>query len=200
MQTYPGKAALIAEIELHAKRFCDEFQTVAEADKDLLLESVERTPAQMLAYQIGWMQLIQQWEAANWQGVDVATPHPDYRWNQLGALYQYFYERYAQQSLAALRQQFAENVAAIIALIESLDEDALFTPGNGNGHRPHPRIGRYGNGCISIPSHHAKPFAVKSVNGRKSDKEYHHEQFAISRWLRNCLYCPHASRGNMQPA
>ena len=104
MQTYPGKAALIAEIELHAKRFCDEFQTVAEADKDLLLESVERTPAQML-------------------------PHPDYRWNQLGALYQYFYERYAQQSLAALRQQFAENVAAIIALIESLDEDALFTPG-----------------------------------------------------------------------
>lgn len=129
MQTYPGKAALIAEIELHAKHFCDEFQTVAEADKDLLLESVERTPAQMPAYQIGWMQLIQQWEAANRQGVDVATPHPDYRWNQLGALYQYFYERYAQQSLAALRQQFAENVAAIIALIESLDEDALFTPG-----------------------------------------------------------------------
>ena len=79
MQTYPGKAALIAEIELHAKRFCDEFQTVAEADKDLLLESVERTPAQMLAYQIGWMQLIQQWEAANRQGVDVSTPHPDYR-------------------------------------------------------------------------------------------------------------------------
>ena len=67
MQTYVHKAALITEIELQAKRFCDEFQTIAEADKDLLLESVERTPAQMLAYQIGWMQLIWQWEAANRQ-------------------------------------------------------------------------------------------------------------------------------------
>lgn len=40
MQTYVNKAALAAEIELQAKRFCDEFQTVAEADKDLLLECV----------------------------------------------------------------------------------------------------------------------------------------------------------------
>ena len=37
MQTYVHKAALITEIELQAKRSCDEFQTVAEADKDLLL-------------------------------------------------------------------------------------------------------------------------------------------------------------------
>jgi len=129
MQTYANKAALIAEIELHAKRFCDEFQTVAEADKDLLLEGVERTPAQMLAYQIGWMQLIQQWEAANRQGKSVITPHPDCKWNQLGGLYQYFYRTYAQQSLSALQKQFTENVTAIVALIDALDEETLFTPG-----------------------------------------------------------------------
>ena len=129
MQTYANKAALIAEIELHAKRFCDEFQTVAEADKDLLLEGVERTPAQMLAYQIGWMQLIWQWEAANRQGKSVITPHPDYKWNQLGGLYQYFYRTYAQQSLSALQKQFTENVTAIVALIDALDEETLFTPG-----------------------------------------------------------------------
>ena len=119
MQTYVHKAALITEIELQAKRFCDEFQTIAEADKDLLLESVERTPAQMLAYQIGWMQLIWQWEAANRQGKSVITPHPDYKWNQLGGLYQYFYRTYAQQSLSALQKQFTENVTAIVALIDA---------------------------------------------------------------------------------
>jgi len=129
MQTYVHKAALITEIELQAKRFCDEFQTVAEADKDLLLEGVERTPAQMLVYQIGWMQLIQQWEAANRQGKSVITPHPDYKWNQLGGLYQYFYRTYAQQSLSALQKQFTENVTAIVALIDALDEETLFTPG-----------------------------------------------------------------------
>ncbi len=123
MQTYVHKAALITEIELQAKRFCDEFQTVAEADKDLLLEGVERTPAQMLAYQIGWMQLIWQWEAANRQGKSVITPHPDYKWNQLGGLYQYFYRTYAQQSLSALQKQFTENVTAIVALIDALDEE-----------------------------------------------------------------------------
>ena len=120
MQTYVNKAALAAEIELHAKRFCDEFQTIAEADKDLLLEGVERTPAQMLAYQR---------EAANRQGKSVITPHPDYKWNQLGGLYQYFYRTYAQQSLSALQKQFTENVTAIVALIDALDEETLFTPG-----------------------------------------------------------------------
>ena len=129
MQTYPGKAALIAEIELQAKRFIEEFQAIAENDKNSLFEGVERTPAQMLAYQIGWMQLVQQWEAANRQGKSVITPHPDYKWNQLGRLYQHFYQNYAQQSLAVLQKQFAENVAAIIALIDALDEETLFTPG-----------------------------------------------------------------------
>lgn len=166
MQTYVHKAALTTEIELHAKRFCDEFQTIAEADKDLLLESVERTPAQMLAYQIGWMQLIWQWEAANRQGKSVITPHPDYKWNQLGGLYQYFYRTYAQQSLSALQKQFTENVTAIVALIDALDEETCLHRANGNGHLLHPRIGQYGNGCISIPPRHLKPSAVKSVNGK----------------------------------
>ena len=129
MQTYANKAALIAEIELQAKRFIEEFQAIAENDKNSLFKGVERTPAQMLAYQIGWMQLVQQWEAANRQGKSVITPHPDYKWNQLGGLYQHFYQNYAQQSLAVLQTQFAESVAAIIALIDALDEETLFTPG-----------------------------------------------------------------------
>ena len=173
MQTYAHKAALITEIELHAKRFCDEFQTVAEADKDLLLEGVERTPAQMLTYQIGWMQLVQQWETANRQGKSVITPHPDYQWNQLGGLYQYFYRTYARQSLSALQKQFTENVTAIVALIDALDEETLFTPGKRQWASSRLRIGRYGNGCISIPSHRSKRSAAKFVNGRKSDRFLH---------------------------
>ncbi|KXU15449.1 hypothetical protein SORDD17_01083 [Streptococcus oralis] len=66
-----------------ARLFIGEFGEVVELDKDTLLAVVDRSPAQMIAYQLGWMSLIQQWEQEE-------RPHPDYTCNQLGALYQAF--------------------------------------------------------------------------------------------------------------
>ena len=53
MQEYETKRALIAEIEKTADLFIKEFTDVEEGDKDKLIDGVDRTPAQMIAYQLG---------------------------------------------------------------------------------------------------------------------------------------------------
>ena len=62
MQSYENKKALIAKIEKTAALFINEFSDVKEDDKDKLIEGVDRTPAQMIAYQLGWLDLIMGWD------------------------------------------------------------------------------------------------------------------------------------------
>ena len=95
MQTYSNKDDLIFEISKRAELFINEFSDVSESDKDVYKIGVNRTPAQMIAYQLGWLNLIQSWENDNKNNIPVVTPSPDYKWNNLGGLYQEFYKTYS---------------------------------------------------------------------------------------------------------
>lgn len=90
MQAYADKYALISEISKTAGLFIKEFNEISEADKDLRLESVDRTPGEILSYQLGWMDLIRSWDHDELEGKKVIMPAPGYKWNQLGGLYQSF--------------------------------------------------------------------------------------------------------------
>ena len=91
MQGYETKDELIKQIVKMAKLFIDEFDTVSEADKNRLIEGVDRTPFQMLAYQLGWMNLVMNWDKNELEGYEVLTPAPEYKWNKLGDLYENIY-------------------------------------------------------------------------------------------------------------
>lgn len=83
MQEYTSKEALIEEIQKTAAQFIGEFDHVADEDSDLRLEGVDRTPREMIAYQLGWMSLIRGWDSAELAGKEVITPAPGYnliRW------------------------------------------------------------------------------------------------------------------------
>ncbi|MER0123581.1 ClbS/DfsB family four-helix bundle protein [Streptococcus sp. ZJ93] len=128
MKEYESKAALLAEIEKKADLFIREFSVISEQDKDLLLDGVDRSPAQMLAYQLGWLKLLQGWEKDEQAGLSVVTPHPDFKWNQLGGLYQTFYEEVAGLSLHELIGQFQEQVGATLQQVNSYTDEELFQP------------------------------------------------------------------------
>ena len=49
-------------------------------------------------------------------------------WNQLGELYQWFTDTYAQLSLQELKDRLNENINSIYAMIDSLSEEELFKP------------------------------------------------------------------------
>jgi len=58
MQGYSSKKELINEINKRAKLFIDEFKEIKDENRDTFVKEVDRSPFQMIAYQLGWMNLI----------------------------------------------------------------------------------------------------------------------------------------------
>jgi hypothetical protein len=106
MDGYGSKQALVDEIRRTADLFIGEFDAVSEADASLLLSGVDRTPAQMLAYQLGWMSLIRGWDADELAGRTFAMPAEGIKWNQLSGLYEKFYADHAGKPLSRLCDEF----------------------------------------------------------------------------------------------
>jgi len=129
MPEYKNKQELIDEISNQAKLFIDEFSYIPETDKNKFVDGVDRTPAQMIAYQLGWLNLILNWDNQEQQGITVITPHADYKWNNLGKLYESFYKQYEDNSLQELRCMFEDATQKIIKLTESYTDTELFQSG-----------------------------------------------------------------------
>ena len=90
---------------------------------------MDRLPVQMIAYQLGWMQLILSWENQERQDDTVITPAPNYKWNNLGGLYKSFYAQHEACTLAELSAMFADTVQEILRLIDDYTDIELFHPG-----------------------------------------------------------------------
>ncbi|PRB01520.1 cytoplasmic protein [Chryseobacterium sp. MYb7] len=129
MQTYEDKAALIEEIRKRHLMYDEEFNDINEENKDLFMAGIDKTPSQNISYQLGWIHLLLQWEADEQKGIDVKTPTPEYKWNNLGGLYQSFYHEYGFYSLQQQKELLRGKVDEIVNWIESLDDDILFVPG-----------------------------------------------------------------------
>ncbi|MDU7649833.1 MAG: ClbS/DfsB family four-helix bundle protein [Anaerococcus vaginalis] len=128
MRTYSNKKELKAEIEKKFEKYISEFDDIPEELKDKRVDEVDRTPAENLAYQVGWTNLVLKWEDDEKKGLEVKTPSEDFKWNQLGELYQYFTDTYSHLSLKELREKLSENIEDIYKMIDSLSDDELFKP------------------------------------------------------------------------
>ncbi len=128
MRSYANKEELKAEINKTFEKYIMEFDAIPESLKDKRVESVDRTPAENLAYQVGWTTLLLTWEEDEKNGLTVSTPSEKFKWNQLGQLYQWFTDTYAPLSLQELKIKLHENVNAICAMIDLLSEEELFHP------------------------------------------------------------------------
>ncbi|MDD7348227.1 MAG: ClbS/DfsB family four-helix bundle protein [Clostridiales bacterium] len=128
MKVYENKEELTAEINKAFEKYIKEFDNIPESLKDFRVEGVDRTPAENLAYQVGWTTLILKWEEDESKGLQVNTPSDEFKWNQLGELYQWFTDTYANLSLKELKNKLNENINSIYVMINSLSEEELFKP------------------------------------------------------------------------
>ena len=128
MKTYTNKSELKDEIKKAYIKFITEFDDIPEDMKDLRADEVDRTPAENLAYQVGWTTLILKWEHDERNGLEVKTPSEKFKWNQLGALYQWFTDTYAWMSINELRTKLDMNINEIFEIIDSMSEEELFLP------------------------------------------------------------------------
>lgn len=83
----------------------------------------------MIAYQLGWMQLILHWDQDELKGKEVITPAPGYKWNHLGDLYHEFYKQYQGYSLKELQRMFVDAVGQFTEWVNTLIDDELFGTG-----------------------------------------------------------------------
>ena len=128
LRTYKNKEELKAEINKSFEKYISEFDNIPEHLKDMRVDEVDRTPAENLAYQVGWTTLIIKWESDERKGLHVKTPSDNFRWNQLGELYQWFTDTYAPLSLNELKVKLNENIDSIYEMIDTLSEEELFKP------------------------------------------------------------------------
>ena len=83
MKEYTSKAELTSAIKASYKKYIDEFENISEDLKDKRFEEVDRTPAENLAYQVGWTTLLLKWEKDEKAGLEVHTPSENFKWNNL---------------------------------------------------------------------------------------------------------------------
>lgn len=128
MRTYENKEELKAEIKKAFEKYILEFDDIPEIMKDKRINEVDRTPAENLAYQVGWTTLVLKWEEDEKKGLDVKTPSDKFKWNQLGELYDWFTDTYAHKSLKELKELLTKNVEEIFLMIDEFTEEELFKP------------------------------------------------------------------------
>lgn len=80
----------------------------------------------LLAYLIGWGQLVIKWYERKSDNLPVDFPETGYQWNELGKLAQKFYEDYEADDFYILNQKLNKTVEDIIALVESKTNDELY--------------------------------------------------------------------------
>ena len=128
MKTYANAAELITAIHTALDKYLAEFADIAEADKHCRAVPDGKTPAEHLAYQLGWTGLLLQWERDEQAGQTVHTPAEGYKWNDLGGLYQQFYRQYGSLTLQEAQARLRGQAAQICTWLETLSEQELFEP------------------------------------------------------------------------
>lgn len=129
VRTYESGAALAAEIAKRGGLFICEFADVPDEGWDQLVDGVDRTPRQMIAYQLGWMELLLGWEREEQAGAKVVTPAPGFKWNQLGGLYESFYQTWGTIAVDDLINRFGVLLGEVVQLVDGLTEAELFESG-----------------------------------------------------------------------
>ena len=95
MRVYENKEELKSEIKKTYEKYILEFDSIPEDFKGKRCEEVDRTPAENLAYQMGWTTSVLKWESDERAEIEVKMPTEKFKWNQLGELYQWFTDTYA---------------------------------------------------------------------------------------------------------
>lgn len=114
MQQYSNAEELIESIDKAYKKFIEEFKVIPEELRDKHISEVDKSPSEILSYQLGWINLLLSWEKDEQSGLDVQTPTPDYKWNNLGKLYQSFYEQYGALTLKHQEEELTKLVRKLV--------------------------------------------------------------------------------------
>lgn len=80
----------------------------------------------LVAYLVGWGQLVLKWNDQKSKGLAVDFPETGFKWNELGLLAQKFYKDYEKEDFKTLNNKFDKTTNEILNLIESKTNHELY--------------------------------------------------------------------------
>jgi hypothetical protein len=80
----------------------------------------------LIAYLVGWGQLVLKWNDKKSKGLDVDFPETGFKWNELGLLAQKFYKDYEKDDFKTLNEKLDKTTNEILKLIESKTNGELY--------------------------------------------------------------------------
>lgn len=80
----------------------------------------------LLAYLVGWGQLVLKWHDKKSKGLEVDFPETGYKWNELGLLARKFYKDYERDDFKTLINKLEKTIKEIMKVIESKSNKELY--------------------------------------------------------------------------
>lgn len=84
------------------------------------------SPADLVAYLVGWNELVLKWLDQADRGATVDFPETDFKWNELGLLAQKFYADYQSLSYQELLGRLAAAKESLIKTISARSDEELY--------------------------------------------------------------------------
>lgn len=131
MQNPTTKSELLATVQSDYGALLDLVQRFSPDEQQMPGVNDEWAIKDILAHLAAWEQLFLGWYQAGARSETPATPAPGYTWGwkSLGELNQRIYWQYRDESLAEVTHALAASHEQVLALIQTLSEEELFTPG-----------------------------------------------------------------------
>ena len=80
----------------------------------------------LLAYLVGWGQLLLKWSDRKDKGLEVDFPETGFKWNELGRLAPKFYQDYEQDDFQTLISKLDNTTYEVLKLVESKTNNELY--------------------------------------------------------------------------
>ncbi len=126
-----NKKELIEEIIEHYHRLINELNSIPPERR--LEKSMEghaknslMSPQELIAYLIGWGQLVLKWNRLKTSGIEPDFPDTGYKWNELGKLAQHFYTEHGNSDFESLLNKLEITTNEIIQIIELQTNEELY--------------------------------------------------------------------------
>lgn len=131
MQSPTTKTELLATIQTDYQALLDLVQRFSPVEQQTPGVNSEWAIKDVLTHLTAWEQLFLGWYQAGARGETPVTPAPGHTWGwkSLGALNQRIYSEHKNESPTEAAQAFTTSHEQVVALIQTLSEEELFTPG-----------------------------------------------------------------------
>jgi hypothetical protein len=126
-----SKEELLFQIQKNYQKIQDDLKKIPSAKSKNIgiegnLKGTQVSPADVVAYLVGWGELVLKWQDRKSNNLAVDFPETGFKWTELGLLAQKFHQDYQEDSYDNLLSQLDDVVERITALIHSLSNHDLY--------------------------------------------------------------------------